>query len=113
MCHFIANYGDKKDINDSRTWGNYSDSTGEAETASGSKQVSGYNDAWKANNLYDTAGNVWDWTMEANYTTYRINRGGDYSYNGSSYPASYRGGTFSPGSIRTNFGSRPTLMINP
>ena len=59
----------------SSSWGNYSNSTGAAATNSGSKQTSGKNEAWKANNIYDLAGNCREWTQEASYTSYRIGRG--------------------------------------
>ena len=41
----------------------------------------------KANNVYDMAGNVSDWTTEAYSTSDRVYRGGFY---GGTYPASYR-----------------------
>ena len=59
----------------SSSWGNYSNSTGAAATNSGSKQTSGKNEAWKANNIYDLAGNCREWTQEANDTLSRILRG--------------------------------------
>ena len=59
---------------DSGSWGNYSDSTGEAATDSGVKQVSGYSESWKANNIYDLSGNCWEWTQEGD-NDYRVNRG--------------------------------------
>ena len=99
-CNFIANKGDKKDITDSRTWGNYNNSEGDAkvivtengtETKKyGTKQNTGYSEYWKANNIYDLAGNCYEWTQEAFYTDRRANRGGDYFRSGSSYPASSR-----------------------
>ena len=41
----------------SASWGNYNNSTGAAATNSGSKQTSGKNEEWQANNIYDLAGN--------------------------------------------------------
>ena len=41
-------------------------------------------------NIYDLAGNVWEWTMEAFGTSFRVHRGGVYGRNGSNAPASYR-----------------------
>ena len=59
----------------SNSWGNYSDSTGEAATDSGSPQTSRKNEAWQANNIYDLAGNYIEWTQEASYAGNRILRG--------------------------------------
>ena len=99
-CNFIANKGEKKSITDSRTWGNYNDSEGDAKVIVtengtetnkyGTKQNTGYSEYWKANNIYDLAGNCFEWTQEAGYTHYRAVRGGNYSYSGSSNPGSNR-----------------------
>ena len=62
------------DLMDSRSWGNHSNSTGAAATNSGSRQPTGTNEAWKANNIYDLAGNVYEWTLEADYTSARVSR---------------------------------------
>ena len=59
----------------SSSWGNYDDSSGAAATDSGSKQTSGKNEAWQANNIYDLAGNYQEWTQEACSTYSRILRG--------------------------------------
>ena len=80
----------KEQICDSRDWGNYSNSTGEAEEGSGTKRPTGYSESWKANNIYDLAGNVYDWTMEARSSVIRVLRGGSYYNNGTNSPASYR-----------------------
>lgn len=61
--------------NDSRSWGNYSDSIGEAATNSGAKQNTGINEAWKANNIYDLAGNHFEWTQETDRDDTRVERG--------------------------------------
>ena len=77
---------------DSKSWGNYWDSsTGGAATDSGSKQPTGTNEYWKVNNIYDLAGNVWEWTQEKYSTgTLRAIRGGSYASYGGAYPAAYR-----------------------
>ena len=101
-CNFIANKGDQKNITDSRTWGNYNNSEDKAAVVAtengvevnkfGVKQNTGYSEYWKANNIYDFAGNCSEWTQEATKPAYRENRGGVCVYDGSEYPASCRGG---------------------
>ena len=92
-CDFISKKGEQKSITNSTTWGNFLDSTGNAAVMDGetkkygSKQVTGYSEYWKANNIYDLAGNCTEWTQEANDTNYRASRGDDCNYNG---PASSR-----------------------
>ena len=77
----------------SSSWGNYNDSTGNAKTNSGygnMNYTTGRNEAWKANNIYDLAGNVWEWTTEARGSDVRVYRGGHCNNGGSVYPASSR-----------------------
>ena len=62
------------DLMNSSSWGNHSNSTGAAATDSGSRQPTGTNEAWKANNIYDLAGNVDERTLEANSTGRRVVR---------------------------------------
>ena len=84
---------------DSSTWGNYSnyntannytEGTAGYEKNAGSLQNTGSSENWKANNIYDLAGNCYEWTQEASNTNHRAVRGGYYSYNGSDSPASRR-----------------------
>ncbi len=99
-CDFISKKGEQKSITNSTAWGNYNNSTGNAAVMDGetkkygSKQVTGYSEYWKANNIYDIAGNCWEWTQEALSTNYRALRGGHSSSDGSSRPASYRNNNF-------------------
>ena len=83
----------------SSTWGNYSnyntannytEGTAGYEKNAGSPQNTGSSENWKANNIYDLAGNVWEWTQEAGGTSRRAGRGGCYNLHGSGYPASNR-----------------------
>ncbi|MDD2375968.1 MAG: hypothetical protein PHD15_01760 [Clostridia bacterium] len=77
-------------VTDSRTWGNYNNSIDPANVSGyGSIQVSGFSENWKAKNIYDLSGNIWEWTNEI-YSSYRVNRGGYYHYSGSTYPAACR-----------------------
>ena len=93
-CDFISKKGEQKSITNSTAWGNYNNSTGNAAVMDGttkkygSKQVTGFSEYWKANNIYDIAGNCWEWTQEAGDTNSRASRGGDYDSFGSSIPAS-------------------------
>ena len=79
----------------SHSWGNYWTSTGDAATNSGSKQNTGKSEYWKANNIYDLAGNVREWTQEKWSTgIYRADRGGSYDFYGEDtgyyYPVALR-----------------------
>ena len=100
---------DKVDV-DSKSWGNYEDSTGEAATNSGTKQPSGTNEAWKANNIYDLAGNCFEWTQEAYDTGFRVYRGGCYGNTGFDYSASFRYDR-DPDNTDSADSSRPALYI--
>ena len=75
----------------SSSWGNYWTSTGDAETNSGSRRNTGYSEYWKANNIYDLAGNVYEWTQEKYSTgTRRALRGSDYYTVGGNRPVAVR-----------------------
>ena len=103
VMSWLVKTGEKTDseVNtDSSSWGNYS----------GTPRSSGYDGAWKANNIYDLAGNCSDWTQEAHGTPGRVYRGGDYYGIGSSYPASDRSYS-SPIHSDSNVSARPALYI--
>ena len=69
------------------------DSTEKGHYDSSSSISTGSTETYAVNNIYDMAGNVWDWTIEAYYTGSRVGRGGCYSYDfGGDNPASGRGG---------------------
>ena len=77
---------------DSSTWGNYNNynaANNYTEGTAGYEKNAGSSENWKANNIYDLAGNCWEWTQEADNTNSRACRGGNSGNNGSSYPASY------------------------
>ena len=90
------------DLISSDSWGNYN----------GSKQAAGYSEIWKANNIYDLAGNVEEWTVEVR-TFNHVHRGGDYYHLGSEYPASYRDQWLTPTQRDVNRGTRAVLYITP
>ena len=116
---------------DSKSWGNYLDSTfnftGKYSTNYGSSYTdvtsstpnpentpnllgTGVSDYTKRNNLYDLAGNCWEWTTEAYSSGNVVRRGGLYSYHGSDYPASVRDGSDSSTSY-LSISFRPSLYI--
>ena len=117
--------GDKKswsDIaSDSESWGNYNDVTFEyQESEDGEKKTknknettlvpTGSSDHNKANNIYDLAGNLREWTQEAYDTRSRVMRGGYYGHYSYAYPTSERNNGY-PDNTGGFFGSRPTLYI--
>ena len=74
---------------------------------SGSLEPTGY---YAENNIYDLAGNVTEWTMEAYDSNNRVYRGGNSRSSGSSYPASYRRSYFPDYSYRS-IGFRVALYL--
>ena len=89
---------------DSKDWGNYSNAnfyyipsgseTPEATTEktinTSTKIPAGSSEYTKVNNIYDLAGNVYDWTLEVISTNNRVLRGGYHFYNGKYNPATNR-----------------------
>ena len=106
-CNWLENSGFS--MTNSSTWGNYSNSTVDGH---GSKQDTGFSESWKANNIYDFAGNCSEWTQEADNTRYRVHRGGVYYNNSSVVPASSCSLEF-PTHTDSYDGTRPTLYIIP
>ena len=106
-CNWLVSSG--FNITDSTSWGNYKNNTADGK---GSKQNTGFSESWKANNIYDFAGNCWEWTQEADDTSYRASRGGYCNNDGSFIPASVRS-DYDPIGTYSNIGSRPTLYLIP
>jgi hypothetical protein len=85
---WIENSG--KSVTDCRAWGNYGDAISPANVSGmGTTQVTGYSEFWKANNIYDLAGNTREWTNEGSGSQ-RIYRSGYASSNGQELPAAFR-----------------------
>ena len=91
---------DKVDT-DSSSWGNY---------GSGSPINTGSVSTYKANEIFDLAGNYYDWTQEASSTNNRVYRGGYYDNSGSSRPAAGRAYS-NAGSSSSGVSSRAVLYI--
>ena len=85
------------------------DSTGKGNY-SGSRKATGSDPEYAVNNIYDMAGNVLDWTIEAYDTSYRVSRGGYCSYVASDYPASIRNYRIPTNSV-DGYGSRLALYM--
>ena len=106
----------------SAAYGNYSDNTleykesedGETKTQVTASSVipTGSSETTNINNIYDMAGNVFDWTIETMNLTSRAYRGRNFGYKGIDSPAYDRQGN-SPVELGNGSGSRSTLYINP
>ena len=109
---------------DSTSWGNYennsftyytntSKSTATKAKSNGTRIPSGAYEGANANNVYDLAGNVRDWTLESvgsGAGNGRHGRGGDYNFYGYSYPAAGRGYNY-PYESNFGIGLRCSLFI--
>ena len=107
-------------ISDSSSWGNYYNATFTYTNSSGVTATKNENSSTriptgsaeytKANNIYDLAGNVHEWTMEADSTSGRDLRGGRYDYAGSYDPARLRYSNY-PVNSYGNYGCRAALYV--
>ena len=109
----------KEEISSNSTsWANYGNATFEYTNSSGSvvtknsgsyvRIPAGSTDYTKVNNIYDLAGNVYDWTMEAYSSGSRVMRGGSYDLG--SITASYRNSNL-PTNNYYYYGCRSALYI--
>ena len=91
---------------DSTEWGNH------WNTENSPRKVveTGSREKWCANNIYDFAGNVDEWTQEQYESSCRVIRGGDYDDDGDYYPVAFRNFS-SPNNGYDDTGFRATLYI--
>ena len=73
-------------VEDSSQWGNYwnTNNTVQDKTKTGACQD------WCANNIYDFAGNINEWTQERKDADFYVVRGGSFAFNGNYTPVSIR-----------------------
>lgn len=83
---------EKEVAKDSTSWGNYSNDTF-SPNADGN--ATGVWEEAKANNIYDLAGNNWEWTQERYGSGSYVMRGGGYNLMGGECP-----GSFYPAALR-------------
>lgn len=97
----------------SNQYGNYINSDANAKIDDyGKIHVSGYSNNWCINNIYDMAGNLWEWTDEkySEAEDEYVSRGGSYIYDGSVYTIGYR--TYNNGSkTYARIGFRTSLIL--
>ena len=94
MLQWLVDSGNKtldQVTRDSTSWGNYSD---DSFSPNARGNYTGAYEQAKACNIYDLAGNNWEWTQERNGSNY-VMRGGGYNLmggacSGSRYPAALR-----------------------
>ena len=97
-------------VRNSEGKGNY-DESANTNTWKGDVATCGISDDYRVKNIYDLAGNVCEWTMEAYSTKNRAYRGGVFSAIGCNLPASTRNvGTPNNDSLE-NSGFRVTLYL--
>ena len=81
---------------------------------SGSNMVelaTGASEDFKAYNLYDIAGNMWEWTTETSTSGHAVLRGGGFGHNGNGNPAVCRDGGNGAGYTVIDFGFRSVLYV--
>ena len=76
-----------------------------------SELATGASDDFKAYNLYDVAGNMWEWTTEQSTDNHAVLRGGSFVNYGSDDPASRGHGGIGVDDMGISFGFRVVLYM--
>ena len=97
-----------KYINNSTGMGHYNYDSSHNQISSGSIKT-GSNENYKVKNIYDLAGNMYEWTQKSNGRN-RVHRGGRYNGDGTLDPVSFSAYNL-PTRTYDDFGSRLTLYI--
>jgi Tfp pilus assembly protein PilE len=101
-----------KSVIDSIAWGNHSNSVAPANVVGyGTAKATGFSEFWKANNIYDLAGNTEEWTNEK-YDATSVLRGGYFAWSSMSNerPAAVRVGVM-PATVSATATFRVALYI--
>ena len=132
MLDFIKD--EEHNVTNSTEWGNYKDSgtykiyrgsiysnsawsLADVKNGTDIKQnqtillTAGATERNSAKNIYDVAGNCWEWTTESISSDRRVVRGGDYGNNGFTYPAYFRVNS-SPDLSSSGLSFRSSLYVN-
>lgn len=113
MLRFVED--ENHSIIDSSSWGahfNYKkQETGDEKVdIMNGVQKSGTTDHWKAKNLYEVAGNTWEWTMECK-DKIRVKRGGYWAMHGNIKSVSTRYPFLGATYIHQSYGFRVALYL--
>ena len=92
---------------------NFTDTTASTEKPENNSYLlgTGVTEYTKKNNIYDFAGNCWEWTTESYSSGNPVLRGGDYNDDGSEIPAYLRLNN-SPDLSISRFSFRSSLYVN-
>ena len=93
-CHWIedslSSINASASLSDGRYYGNHNDSLAPANENNGTKRTAGFSENWKTKNIYDLAGNVFEWTSDfLVYNSFFV-RGGSYYNGGRDFPIGSR-----------------------
>ena len=101
-----------EEYGDSSTWGNYRNAVGNAAIGAGDVTTTGNSEYWKANNIYDLAGNCEEMTQESTTAKMVTRSGSVYGYCSTYYPAGMRRADGDKNSVYRALSFRVQLFIN-